>query len=84
MWVALHSQLMDWPMILPRSDRLVDNGLFVNLGKNYIYERCVLLEYFHALQYSKGSSINTSFRGEERRRNIECNCRMVGCTMCSV
>jgi hypothetical protein len=24
---VLQSQLMDWPMILPRSDRLVDNGL---------------------------------------------------------
>jgi hypothetical protein len=44
MWVVLQSQLMDCPMILLRSDRLVDNGLFVNLGKNYIYERCVLLE----------------------------------------
>jgi hypothetical protein len=44
MWVVLQSQLMDWPIILPRSDPLVDNGLFINLGKNYIYECCVLLE----------------------------------------
>jgi hypothetical protein len=44
MWVVLQSQLMDWPIILPWSDRLVDNGLFVNLGKNYIHECCVLLE----------------------------------------